>query len=113
MEAAWSDTRSGYPRWRRWATLLEVALPPRRQVRYKRARRAPVRGACAPSVALVLQESWPMDGMAVVGQLWLAWMATVGEFWLSRLGWLAGLAVGFGILGLLMPCNPGMYWWKN
>jgi sterol desaturase/sphingolipid hydroxylase (fatty acid hydroxylase superfamily) len=32
---------------------------------------------------------------------------------LSTLGWLGGLAVAFGLLGLCMPCNPGMYWWKN
>jgi WD40 repeat protein/sterol desaturase/sphingolipid hydroxylase (fatty acid hydroxylase superfamily) len=41
------------------------------------------------------------------------WMATIGDFWLQTLAWLAGLAVAFGILARLMPCNPGMYWWKN
>jgi sterol desaturase/sphingolipid hydroxylase (fatty acid hydroxylase superfamily) len=41
------------------------------------------------------------------------WMLAIGEFWLSRLGWLAGLALLFCIIGGLMPCNPGMYWWKD
>jgi sterol desaturase/sphingolipid hydroxylase (fatty acid hydroxylase superfamily) len=27
--------------------------------------------------------------------------------------WLAGMAVAFGILAWLMPCNRGMYWWKD
>ena len=26
---------------------------------------------------------------------------------------LAGLAIAFAILVRLMPCNPGMYWWKD
>jgi sterol desaturase/sphingolipid hydroxylase (fatty acid hydroxylase superfamily)/sugar lactone lactonase YvrE len=41
------------------------------------------------------------------------WMATIGDFWLSTLPLLAGLAVAFGALARWMPCNPGMYWWKN
>jgi sterol desaturase/sphingolipid hydroxylase (fatty acid hydroxylase superfamily)/DNA-binding beta-propeller fold protein YncE len=41
------------------------------------------------------------------------WVATVGEAWLNTLGWLAGLACAFGLLARLMPCNPGMYWWKD
>jgi WD40 repeat protein/sterol desaturase/sphingolipid hydroxylase (fatty acid hydroxylase superfamily) len=41
------------------------------------------------------------------------WMATIGGFWLSTLALLGGLAVAFGVLARLMPCNPGMYWWKN
>jgi sterol desaturase/sphingolipid hydroxylase (fatty acid hydroxylase superfamily) len=40
-------------------------------------------------------------------------MVTIGEFWLAVLAWLAGLSVAFGILVRLMPCNPGMYWWKD
>ena len=45
---------------------------------------------------------------------WLAKFATESGFaWLNTLGWLAGLAVAFGILARLMPCNPGMYWWKD
>ena len=41
------------------------------------------------------------------------WMASIGEFWLNTLEWLAGLTLAFGILARLMPCNPGMYWWKD
>ena len=41
------------------------------------------------------------------------WLASLGGFWLNLLAWLAGLAVAFGILARLMPCNPGMYWWKD
>src|SRR5690349_21535549 len=41
------------------------------------------------------------------------WLASLGGFWLSLLAWLAGLAVAFGILARLTPCNPGMYWWKD
>jgi WD40 repeat protein/sterol desaturase/sphingolipid hydroxylase (fatty acid hydroxylase superfamily) len=41
------------------------------------------------------------------------WMATVGYSWLNTLGWLAGLALAFGVMARLMPCNPGMYWWKD
>jgi sterol desaturase/sphingolipid hydroxylase (fatty acid hydroxylase superfamily) len=40
-------------------------------------------------------------------------VVSIGEFLLNKVGWLAGLAVAFGILGRLTPCNPGMYWWKN
>src|SRR2546430_816521 len=39
--------------------------------------------------------------------LWIA------GFVLNQAAWLAGLAVAFGLWGWLMPCNPGMYWWKN
>ncbi len=38
------------------------------------------------------------------------WLTT---FVLQVTAWLAGLAVGLGLLGWLMPCNPGMYWWKD
>jgi sterol desaturase/sphingolipid hydroxylase (fatty acid hydroxylase superfamily) len=41
------------------------------------------------------------------------WMAALRDSGLSTLGWLAGFAVAFGILARLMPCNPGMYWWKD
>jgi sterol desaturase/sphingolipid hydroxylase (fatty acid hydroxylase superfamily) len=43
----------------------------------------------------------------------MEWMASVAEIWLSMLAWLAGLAVVFFLLTRLMPCNPGMYWWRN
>ncbi|MBY0524090.1 MAG: sterol desaturase family protein [Gemmataceae bacterium] len=39
-------------------------------------------------------------------------MAWIGQFWLTTLTWLIGLAAAFGLLARLMPCNPGMYWWK-
>jgi sterol desaturase/sphingolipid hydroxylase (fatty acid hydroxylase superfamily) len=42
----------------------------------------------------------------------MEWSA-IGQIWLSTLGWLVGLAVGFGIVVRLTPCNPGMYWWKD
>jgi WD40 repeat protein/sterol desaturase/sphingolipid hydroxylase (fatty acid hydroxylase superfamily) len=41
------------------------------------------------------------------------WMTAIGDAWLSTLAWLGGLALAFGILVPLMPCNPGMYWWKD
>jgi len=33
--------------------------------------------------------------------------------WAHTLLWMAGLAVGFGLLALVMPCNPGSAWWKD
>jgi sterol desaturase/sphingolipid hydroxylase (fatty acid hydroxylase superfamily) len=54
------------------------------------------------------------DGCTFAGSLgFMDWMATIGGFWLNTLAWLAGLAVAFGVLARLTPCNPGMYWWKN
>jgi sterol desaturase/sphingolipid hydroxylase (fatty acid hydroxylase superfamily) len=41
------------------------------------------------------------------------WIATLGDFWLETLEWMVGLTVAFAILVRLMPCNPGMYWWKD
>src|SRR5579884_3320543 len=41
------------------------------------------------------------------------WFAEYGDFWLETLAWVAGLSLAFGILARLMPCNRGMYWWKN
>jgi sterol desaturase/sphingolipid hydroxylase (fatty acid hydroxylase superfamily)/DNA-binding beta-propeller fold protein YncE len=41
------------------------------------------------------------------------WISELGSFWLETLGWLAGLTVAFGVLARWMPCNPGMYWWKD
>jgi sterol desaturase/sphingolipid hydroxylase (fatty acid hydroxylase superfamily) len=41
------------------------------------------------------------------------WMAAIGGVWLNTLGWLALLAAAFGVMVRLMPCNPGMYWWKD
>jgi sterol desaturase/sphingolipid hydroxylase (fatty acid hydroxylase superfamily) len=41
------------------------------------------------------------------------WLATVGQTWLNTAKWLAGLGLAFAILARLMPCNRGMYWWKD
>jgi WD40 repeat protein len=41
------------------------------------------------------------------------WLFAIGDFWLTMLAWLAGLSVAFGLLARFMPCNPGMYWWRN
>jgi sterol desaturase/sphingolipid hydroxylase (fatty acid hydroxylase superfamily) len=41
------------------------------------------------------------------------WIVTIGDFWVETLAWVLGLTVAFGILVRLMPCNPGMYWWKD
>jgi sterol desaturase/sphingolipid hydroxylase (fatty acid hydroxylase superfamily) len=41
------------------------------------------------------------------------WIATFGDFWLETLEWMAGLSIVFALLVRLMPCNPGMYWWKD
>lgn len=35
------------------------------------------------------------------------------NIWLSTLGWMAALAVCFALLSRVMPCNPGMHWWKD
>ncbi len=43
----------------------------------------------------------------------MEWIAEFGDFWLNTLAWIAGLALAFGLLARLMPCNPGMHWWKN
>jgi sterol desaturase/sphingolipid hydroxylase (fatty acid hydroxylase superfamily) len=40
-------------------------------------------------------------------------MDLVGELWLNTLVWVVGLAIVFGILARLMPCNPGLCWWRN
>jgi sterol desaturase/sphingolipid hydroxylase (fatty acid hydroxylase superfamily) len=41
------------------------------------------------------------------------WLADAGDYWLNTLGWLAGLTIAFAVLARLMPCNRGMYWWKD
>jgi sterol desaturase/sphingolipid hydroxylase (fatty acid hydroxylase superfamily) len=41
------------------------------------------------------------------------WLLAIGGFWLTTLKWVVGLGLAFGILTRLMPCNPGMYWWRN
>src|SRR5436305_1541914 len=41
------------------------------------------------------------------------WMKEIGEPWLQTLGWVVGLAAAFAVLTRLMPCNPGMHWWRK
>ena len=41
------------------------------------------------------------------------WLQALGSMWLNILAWGTGLALVFGLLGWLMPCNPGMTWWKD
>src|SRR5437016_1727004 len=41
------------------------------------------------------------------------WLVIISETSVQMLGWLAALAVPFGILVRFMPCNRGMYWWKD
>jgi sterol desaturase/sphingolipid hydroxylase (fatty acid hydroxylase superfamily) len=43
----------------------------------------------------------------------MEWIVTIGDTCLHTLGWLTALAVAFAVLGWLMPCNRGMYWWKD
>lgn len=45
------------------------------------------------------------DGMDGVDQVF--------DFWLTTSCRVAFLGVLFGVLVRLMPCNPGMYWWKD
>jgi sterol desaturase/sphingolipid hydroxylase (fatty acid hydroxylase superfamily) len=40
-------------------------------------------------------------------------MSSFGNSCLETLAWLAALAAGFGLLACFMPCNRGMYWWKD
>lgn len=37
----------------------------------------------------------------------------IGQTWLTTAKWVGGLALVFAFLARVMPCNPGMYWWKN
>lgn len=43
----------------------------------------------------------------------MEWIIAVAASWLFTLKWLVGMGLAFGILARLMPCNPGMYWWKS
>jgi sterol desaturase/sphingolipid hydroxylase (fatty acid hydroxylase superfamily) len=43
----------------------------------------------------------------------MEWIVAIGQGWLTTLAWMAGLTLTFGVLAHLMPCNPGMYWWKD
>ncbi len=37
----------------------------------------------------------------------------IGNTWLHTAKIVGGFALVFAVLARLMPCNPGMYWWKN
>ena len=43
----------------------------------------------------------------------MEWMALIADSWLDTLTWLAALTVGFAVLVYLMPCNRGVFWWKD
>ncbi len=43
----------------------------------------------------------------------MEWMWMLLPIWWTTLLWMLGLAVAFGILARLTPCNPGMYWWRD
>jgi sterol desaturase/sphingolipid hydroxylase (fatty acid hydroxylase superfamily) len=37
----------------------------------------------------------------------------IGQSWFTTAKWVGGLGLVFAVLARLMPCNPGMYWWKG
>jgi sterol desaturase/sphingolipid hydroxylase (fatty acid hydroxylase superfamily) len=41
------------------------------------------------------------------------WIVIIGDSCLETLAWLAALAAAFAVLVRLMPCNRGMFWWKD
>src|SRR6516225_3980866 len=41
------------------------------------------------------------------------WIVTIGDSCLETLAWLTALAVVFAGLAWLMPCNRGIFWWKD
>jgi sterol desaturase/sphingolipid hydroxylase (fatty acid hydroxylase superfamily)/tricorn protease-like protein len=41
------------------------------------------------------------------------WVVILRDAWLPTLAWVTALAVVFGLLTRLRPCNPGMSWWKD
>ncbi len=41
------------------------------------------------------------------------WIVSLGDGWLETLEWMTALGIAFAVLTRLMPCNPGMYWWKD
>jgi sterol desaturase/sphingolipid hydroxylase (fatty acid hydroxylase superfamily) len=43
----------------------------------------------------------------------MEWIVDIGQAWLYTVELLAGFGIAFAILTRLMPCNPGMYWWKD
>jgi sterol desaturase/sphingolipid hydroxylase (fatty acid hydroxylase superfamily) len=43
----------------------------------------------------------------------MEWLIGIGRIWLNTAMWFGGLSVTFAVLARLMPCNSGMYWWKD
>jgi sterol desaturase/sphingolipid hydroxylase (fatty acid hydroxylase superfamily) len=43
----------------------------------------------------------------------MEWIVEIGQAWLYTAQLLAGFGIAFALLARLMPCNPGMYWWKD
>ena len=43
----------------------------------------------------------------------MEWLVQIAEMSLTTLAWMAGLAIAFGLLAKLMPCNRGMHWWTD
>src|SRR4051794_24062907 len=41
------------------------------------------------------------------------WIVSIADTCLETLAWLAALTAAFALLVHLMPCNKGMYWWKD
>jgi sterol desaturase/sphingolipid hydroxylase (fatty acid hydroxylase superfamily) len=47
------------------------------------------------------------------GHARMDWLVEIGQTWLDTARWVAGLGIAFAVLVWLMPCNRGMFWWKN
>src|SRR5580765_5677843 len=43
----------------------------------------------------------------------MEWIGSIAESSLETLVWLIGLAIAFAALVAVMPCNRGMFWWKD
>src|SRR5262245_45500396 len=43
----------------------------------------------------------------------MEWVGSITDSALDTATWLAGLAIVFTGLVALMPCNRGMFWWKD
>ena len=41
------------------------------------------------------------------------WTVPIGDSVLETLKWVLALMAAFALLVRLMPCNRGMYWWKD
>jgi sterol desaturase/sphingolipid hydroxylase (fatty acid hydroxylase superfamily) len=40
----------------------------------------------------------------------MEWVASLGNDWMMTGLWVVGFATVFGVLAMMMPCNPGMFW---